>query len=374
MPVRGHAEIVVRDGRQGEVTSNTSATIGGVATATVMPATTRVTPRIRAALVIHEAFHVFQGARHAAWSANEVDFFTYPHASVDGLAARRREYALLRRALLARDRGASACDAFVALTERRSRFAALGPASARYEQLSELNEGLATYVQRAAAGTSDGHAVPDSSVIAENVRMQAYRNGAAFGRLLDRFAVGWRDTLERRDSLTLDGLLLQALGRTNTERPRCGLDAPTRAAIDSGAARDVAALRGTLDREAGAFFAKSGWRLVIDASRVALRAKGFDPLNVRLVSEGRVLHAQYLSLAGATGAIETRGTAVMTDAAGAHPLFSGVRLLTITGLASAPVLRDSSGTTVIAAPGVTGHFVRVTVERDGQSVRLLLLP
>ena len=38
-------------------------------------------------------------------------------------------------------------------------------------------------------------------------------------------AIGARDAEAAPDSLTLDGLLLRALARTNTERPQCGLTA-----------------------------------------------------------------------------------------------------------------------------------------------------
>ena len=374
VPVTGRPDIVVRDGRQAEVTANSSATIGGVSTATVMPAPSSVAPRERAGLVMHETFHVFQGARHPGWSANEADFFSYPHTNVAGLAARRREYALLRRALAARDPGSAACDAFVAITERLARFESLGATLATYERLSELNEGLATYVQMAAIDAPSARAVPDSAVAVDGARAQAYRNGPAWGRLLDRFFPAWRETLDRADTLTLDALLARALARTNTERPNCGLDAATRSRIDSTAAADVATLRATLASEGDQFLKADGWRLVIDAARHVLRPAGFDPLNVRLISPGRLLHARYLKLGNSLGEIEVIDRGVMTEAAGAHPLFNGVLVATITGLVSAPVVRDSSGTSIITADGVTARFRNATVERDAQSVRVVLAP
>ena len=87
----------------------------------------------------------------------------------------------------ARDSGCAACHAFIALHERTSRFRTLGAAGVAYEQRGDLNDGLATYVQMRAIGARDAEAAPDS--------------------------------------LTLDGLLLRALARTNTERPQCGLTA-----------------------------------------------------------------------------------------------------------------------------------------------------
>ena len=374
LPVRGRSDIVVAGGRQAEVTSNSSATIGGVPTATVMPSPPGSDARHRAGVAIHEAFHVFQRARHQAWQANEVDFFTYPHTDAANLAGRRREYALLRLALATRDSAGAACHAFIALLERDTRYRTLGAAGVAYERLGELNEGLATYVQMRAIGASDAEAVPDSTLPPDGVRAQLYLGGPAWGRLLDRFARGWRDTLERRDSLTLDGLLMRALLRTSTERPNCGLGAARWAAIDSAAARDAAGLVRSLAADGERFLARAGWRIVIDASRSPIFPAGFDPLNVRRVSERNVLHTRFVELANGQGRLHVVGRGALTESAGAHPMFSGARTVTIAGLDAEPVVRDSAGTTLVTADGVTARFARATVAREGQVVRVTLAP
>jgi hypothetical protein len=102
-PLAGMHGALQMKGRLDAVTANSSAQIGGVATATLMPAKPGTSVRARAGTAIHEVFHVFQRARHPGWSANEADLFTYPINDGAQLAARRREYALFRRALLQSD-------------------------------------------------------------------------------------------------------------------------------------------------------------------------------------------------------------------------------------------------------------------------------
>ena len=59
-----------------------------------------------------------------------------------------------RRALANTENAGAACWARVALSYRRERFAAMDSAFPRYERLTELNEGLAAYVQLRASGRS----------------------------------------------------------------------------------------------------------------------------------------------------------------------------------------------------------------------------
>jgi len=116
--VEGIDGLLVMPGRHPEVRGNTSVRIGGRATATIN-ADFRARPPARwAPVLVHEAFHVFQRARHPAWSANEVDLFTYPFENAQALAGRRLEFEALRRALGATAVPTVACWARVALVER----------------------------------------------------------------------------------------------------------------------------------------------------------------------------------------------------------------------------------------------------------------
>src|SRR3954469_12515576 len=192
VPVPGRTDVVTRDGRDPAVSANTSAPLGGVVTATVMLDPRRSAPEM-AALTVHELFHVFQRARHPAWTANEADLFTYPVEDSAALALRREETHALSRALDA-DRGDLArCWTLAFLDARRRRFALVGPAAAAYERGTELNEGLAQYVERRAAGLRVGLDSVDVSAVL--VRQRAYAVGTALASALDRAKPGWRDAL-----------------------------------------------------------------------------------------------------------------------------------------------------------------------------------
>ena len=374
VPVPGKLGYFVMPGRHPAVTANSSDTIAGVMTATVMPFGPRATAAEIAGVTVHEAFHVYQRAKHPGWSANEADAFTYSNTDVPGLAARRREYALLRLALGTKGKGDATCHLAVALSERNQRFARMNAEHAAYERKSELNEGLAQYVQWRAMGVSDARAVPDSLPEPGAVRAHAYHVGPAWGRLLDRFAPHWRNTLGARDTLSLDALLLSAVGWVETERPRCGLPPELRTRIDADADHDVAQLKGMLAREREEFDRVPGPRLEVVADRALLMPMGFDPLNVARVAAVTVLHKRYVQAGNRAGSIEVIGRQAMTEGAGAHPLFNGIKALTITGLDASFAVRATGDTTVISAVGVNGRFVRARVERAGDTTRVLLAP
>ena len=73
-PVEGRDRLQVMAGRHPGVVANSSAEIGGVPTATLMFEGNPDAQPL-AAVALHEIFHVFQGARHAGWVANEADLF-----------------------------------------------------------------------------------------------------------------------------------------------------------------------------------------------------------------------------------------------------------------------------------------------------------
>lgn len=104
--VSGREGVRAYPGRYPSVTANASAEIGGISTATLMPATGAVTLRSRAGILIHEAFHVYQREHHPAWQANEAELFTYPVDNAELLTLRRMEAEALRRALETQQTGA----------------------------------------------------------------------------------------------------------------------------------------------------------------------------------------------------------------------------------------------------------------------------
>lgn len=371
-PVPDRVAVYAYTGRHPSVTANSSAKLGGVETATLMPPAGASSLRARAGILIHEAFHVFQREHHPVWSANEVELFTYPVDDPELLALRRSETEALRRAIAQRDADRAACWTRTALDLRRKRFDALPAGSTSYERYTELNEGLATYVERRATAEPDSTVLGAGEFAPEAIRQRAYRSGVAIARLLDRFSPTWRTALAESDSIRLDIMLSAALVTPATGASTCVLVATDRDRIQSAAAADIRTLRARRAESRRVFLEQPGWRLVIAAAGAPLFPQGFDPLNVQVVAGGEVLHTRFLKLGNDSGAIEVLGRAALTEAAGAHPLFNGVRTLTVTGLVSEPVITEASGGVTVAGDGVTAELRGATVERTGQTVTVRL--
>jgi hypothetical protein len=368
-PLPGAAGVLVMNGRMEEVTANSSATIGGVPTATLMPPSAGTSLRTRAGILIHEAFHVFQRQHHKNWSANEAELFTYPFADTAQVALQREELEALHRALQARPR-AGACWATIAMDVRARRLAMLPRGAAQFERMTELNEGLATYVEKRAAGVIDRNLLSETRFAPDMVRLRAYQSGVAIARLLDRYSPNWRATLESNDSTALDVLLADALSAT--PHGSCGFSGPERTKFRGESAADVSSLVTRREQARREFIEKEGWSLLIVSATSPLFPQGFDPLNVQVVTSGEVLHTRFLKLGNDAGSIQVLGRASLTDAAGAHPLFNGVKQLTVTGLSSTPEVRVSGDTVTINTDGVTGQFRRASVNRDGRKVVVTL--
>jgi hypothetical protein len=359
-----HPGVRLFPGRHPSVTANTSTSLGGVQTAVLLLDSTRASRAAFAAELIHESFHVFQHRRHPTWTANEVELFTYPADDSEALAWRRLETEALRRGLAAASGAASACWTREALDARARRFARLPPGAVAYERGVELVEGLADYVEYRARNIAVRVPFPRAEYPADAVRPRGYAVGLAFARLLDRFAPAWREDLERRDSTALDGLLGVAVRGRADAAASCAFGAAALEAARRDAARDVAALRDQRVALRRAFLARSGWTLVIEAEHPPLYPEGFDPLNVQRLADGEVLHNRWLKLGGPAGTVEVMGRAALTRAAGTHPLFQGVRSLTLTGLPEEPTVTEADGRVTIVAEGVRASFAGATVERQ----------
>lgn len=352
-------------GRYEAVTANTNSEIGGVGTATLLLSGPQASVSVGrlAAVAIHEAFHVFQRARHPAWSANEVDLFTYPVERVDLLVFRRLKTEALRRSLVAEDTASATCWARRALAMRGKRYLRMDAAFRAWERGTELNEGLATYVEARAAGRR-GVEFPPGEFAPAEVRRRAYSTGLAFALLLDRFAPGWPAGFEADDTRTLDGALEAALGPGET----CEFGEDVLTKTTEQARADIAALEAERTSRLAAFEGKPGWRVVVEAVGDGLLwPQGFDPMNVERITAARVLHTRFLRLGSLTGRIEVMNAEALTEGAGSHPLFQGVRRVVVTGLAE-PVVTDEDGIVRLRAPGLTLGFKGAVVTRSGEVV------
>ncbi len=355
-------------GRLAGVVANSSAEIGGVTTATlVLDLAPDHSAADWAAIAAHEAFHVFQRERHPTWVGNEAELFTYPFDHHDLLSLRRLETAMLARALSAvGDERRAWAATFVAVRDQR--YASLPQGAIGYERGTELNEGLARYVEGKARGEKAKVVADDYP--AEAVRLRAYDTGWAIAALLDEVAPDWQKGLEAGDSRPLDRLLADALAKLGVvaQEPRTS----ERVAASYGALRDAELYQGSLARFREDFEQRPGFELTLDAAALALDARGFDPLNVVRLSDREVLHRRFVKLGNGHGEIEIHGSESLSTAAGAHPLFAGVSRLSVRGLAAEPKIREKDGGLTIEAPGIQGTFRGAHFERVGSKTVVTL--
>jgi hypothetical protein len=191
--------------------------------------------------------------------------------------------------------------------------------------------------------------------------------------LLDRVRPDWRETLERsadKATPSLDSLLSGVTGPAG-QSFTCAPDAAQRARWSAQAAADVRALVAERARARDEYLGRPGGRIVVEADSGLFFPAGFDPLNVSRLSPTEILHSRFVKLQGALGTIEVLGASALTEGApGQHPLFNGVRRVIITGLASPPSMRDSSGVLGVDAPGVVIRLRGAKADIVGETVRL----
>lgn len=339
-------------GRHESVRANTGTQLNGVPTATADLSNDRSAPEVRAALLVHETFHVFEAKRYPKWSANEADLFTYPADNAALLALRRLETLALVRALAAKELTAAVCQAGTAMAMRARRFAGLPAGSVAYERGVELNEGLAQYVQYRSIGAPAALTADDFPASQAQVRQRGYASGQALALLLDRVDAGWKSRVAAEASAPLDELLRKSLGGGGG----CDITNEETQAAQVRARRDVADFLASLDRTKQDFLGAAGVRLEVTAGKEPLWPQGFDPWNVVVLDAGEVLHTRMLRLNNRSGTIDILGRASLTAPSGPHPLFNGVRQVIVTGLAE-PKVSQANGKVTIEAQGLKATFI-----------------
>lgn len=423
------AGIRIYEGRHPAVTANTSVEIGGFQTATIMFDADSPDNSVTklAAMAIHEAFHVFQSRNHPEWPANEADLFVYPVDDTELLTLRRMEIRALDNALrslphdgirshanskgatsdkstagagLARSKPipeATRCWAAAALALRGDRYASMDERFAAYERGTELNEGLATYVELVAA-RGPIPKLPADGFGPTEIRPRGYAVGAGLALLLDAFSADWKQTLEQDHSQSLDALLRLALDDSDVSRATptvpefdrailtdstsgsCGFSASEMDSIRQQADAAIATLQSERVRQRSAFDARDGWRVTVEAdASEPLWPQRFDPLNVGLVSGG-LLHTRMLRLGNGSGEFEALDDSpdqdidALTEGLGPHPLFNGVLRAVVNGLEE-PTIEQFEDSVSVQAPGFSGSFsnARVT-SKPGQILIQLEAP
>lgn len=364
------------EGRHDQITANSYAEIGGVLTATLLLNGFDEGAPLSdiAAVAIHEAFHVFQRTNHPDWTANEADLFVYPVEDLELLKLRRLETEALRSAFTHSDK--TDCWGRQALDIRQERFAAMGDAFVAYERGTELNEGLALYVQHRAAGTLRPR-IPEDGFPVDGVRQRAYATGAAYAMLLDDAAPAWREGFGARESANLDQTYRAALENSARPAERCQFSDEATLHVEENAEKDLAAFLHRRSQMKAAFDSRPGYRIEISAAEGrSLFLQGFDPLNVARLSEDEILHSRFLRLGNDDAemeAIDQDGAdiAAITKGAGPHPIFNGVVSVAIS-IQEAPAFNSDQGKTVIEAPGFRAEFLNARIETDDDAGKTII--
>ena len=314
-----------------------------------------------AALIVHEAFHVHQSShRPERWQANELAVFGYP-LTAPVLAARRLETQALNAAL--ENTQSWQGHAAEALHWRTRRFSCLNVAQVELERGLERREGLAQFVEWKVSGARPGLPLPDFAP--EAVRQRCYRTGAALALLLERGGE-WQGAFMDGE-LSLDELLSGRLARWTPEAlsPELIASAQADAALD---AEQVQAARRQAMQDV---LTRPGPRLSLE-SAAPIWPQGFDPLNLSDLGGGHVLHRRYLKFGNAQVSGEALGQAVLTQAAGAHPLEHGFCMVLLTGLNDAR-LQSEAGALVFEAQGLRLQIsgtAEVQAGQEGWTIRL----
>lgn len=358
----------VLPGRHPAVTANSSAEIGGRATATALfDAAALRNPRRAAGVLLHEAFHVWAAERHPDWTANELDFFTYPLDSPRETALAALEMRNLFDGAGARGVARARCAAAAAVRLRRERFARLPDSARKYERGLELKEGLAAYVQGKALGQPAARRTGFPSWM---VRDRVYATGEAMALLLDRLNENWKGRLEANPGPALDELLAEAAGEEASHA--CDPSPRERALAKEQAGRDAETLRARRRSERERFLGQPGWRLEVTAEGEVLWPQGFDPLNVQALDGGEALHTRWLKIGNSKGAIEVLDRSALTEGAGEHPILNGIRRLVVTGLAE-PRLEERDDALRITADGVSGELRGARWTREARTIRVRIV-
>ncbi len=359
-------DVWVMEGQHEAVRANSHTEIGRVETAALLAdPSDGHSPAALGAVLIHESFHVYQADHHPDWHGNEVELFLYPFEAADPLALRRLETEALRRSLAAAASDEQLCWAALAIELRVERFGLIPEGAASYERGTELNEGLANYVELVAAGQSWSSLFPAGGFAADEIRDRAYTSGTSFALNLDRLYSGWRLSLED-ETRPLDELLRQAVNERSPAS--CEFSGAERREAAERAAADVALLERARRESRSRFLSQPGWKIVVVAGDEPLWPQAFDPLNVQRVGEGEVLHTRWLKLGNSLGALEVLDRTALTEAAGDHPLFNGVREISVGGIAGEPAIEEADGTVIVDLDGFQAEFQGASVERLDRTI------
>jgi len=337
-------------------------------------------------LTTHEAFHVF---RAAAKKENAFLVTSYPVFDPHNEAGMALEGRILAAAEQARTRAEQRALARQFLAVRESRQRALGADLANFEQLAELNEGLAEYTlvrsvalaarqadfpdragaERLRAGKRTGlHKLTEDVTL--SIRLRYYATGPAIGMLLDRLeGHAWKSRL-MNENLTLQDALADASGYRAPELALRRQAESTfvmkslRAAADSG----VTGLRAIRRAQVDSILSAPGVQLTLTVEGRGIGLCGIDPQNLLQVEPGVLLHTRWVVACAGDALQATFNTPVVQDG-------NVQSLRAVVGADSTvKVTVGSGGDVQIESPLVSLRAAKADVSRDGRVLTVKIKP
>ncbi|HMG17129.1 MAG TPA: hypothetical protein VK573_00285 [Gemmatimonadales bacterium] len=336
-------------------------------------------------LTVHEAFHVF---RRLAQRENSFLVSSYPVFDARNEAGMALEGRILAAAQRARDRTAKRALVRQFLAVRESRHRMLGGDLAAFEQLAELNEGLAEYALLRAGEITNEHPTFGDRLAGlegltadrtRSIRLRYYATGSAQAHLLDLLAgpsFSWKARLVA-ENLTLQDLLAEVseYRRAEDDLRRHAEGAFAMRAIEAAADSGVGKLRVFRRAQVDSLLGAPGVLLVMTLEGRSLGLCGIDPQNLLQVDQGVLLHTRWVQPCAGdalqatfnTPVVQDRNTGSLRAVVGAD---STVRL-TVGGQATE--LRDGSSlenaTAVrLESPLFTLHAAKADIAREGRVV------
>jgi hypothetical protein len=364
--------------------ASTGTTLAGRPTAQVVVDSQDIASLI--GLTTHEAFHVFEAASQQPgklFGQQENSFLvtSYPVFDPRNEAGMALEGRILEAALKAPNLQRRRTLARQFLAVRESRHRTLGPELAAFEQLAELNEGLAEYalvrsVQLAArqrgfpdragadelrAGKTTGlHKLTEDMTL--SIRLRYYATGPALGEMLDALeGPGWKTRLMNQN-LTVQDALADAAGyRANENALRRQAESTfVMKSLRTAADSNVAGLRALRRARVDSALAAPGVQLVVTVEGRSIGSCGIDPQNLLQVEPGVLLHTRWFQACSGDVLQATFNAPVVQERN---------RLRSVVGADSTVKVVDAgNGSVQVESPLVSLRAKNATVSRDGRVV------
>jgi hypothetical protein len=356
MPVEGLDKVWKCVGQFGTIPGNTVIKISDTPTAAILMETMKDLNKSEiAAVAIHEIFHVFQMSTYPEWwKVNELEFFTYPFENIEILTLKKLETEAFRRAIQSKDEMNALRWSKAALGIRRERFEKMKEGSILYECGIELLEGTAHYIQYQIADKHLHTNIKEEGYLPEDVRLRGYALGNALCLLLDHFKPSWKEEIKKGEQTILHELLENEL--LGMEEEPYEFSKQEKEDIFKKAQMEVEELISEKKRIKNEFLSQPGWQIIISTVNEPLWPKGFDPMNLQLITDSAILHKRWLKLCNNQGCIEIINHKSITEPMGDHPLFQGVKKVTVAGLDKEPAIEKVDDKLSLKMEGINLQF------------------